>query len=67
MENFAATITHIRSNTLQRRHYELIAMIIAAMPDVERYVTAHHFADELTVTQRNFDRVTFLRACGVHS
>ena len=61
-----STVTNIRHDVLQRRHYELIAMIIAAMPDVERWFTAEHFADELERTHANFDRVTFLRACGVH-
>lgn len=57
-------VTSIRADIFQRRHYALIAMIIASMPDIERWFTAHHFANILADNPR-FDRVRFLRACGV--
>jgi hypothetical protein len=57
--------------TMQRRHYELIAEVIATAPFVsvrgplDRDTLAQHFADRLAQTNPKFDRARFLRACGV--
>lgn len=58
--------------TLQHRHYAVIAGIIATLnhtPRKDGYFTmregtADHFANELSANPR-FDRARFLRACGV--
>lgn len=53
-----------RSPTMQRRHYDYVAAIIAAIPcDVERHFTTEHFADHLARTNPDFDRARFVRAC----
>lgn len=59
-----SNVTDIHASVFERRHYERIAIIIANMPDIERWFTAYHFADMLADNPR-FDRTTFLRACGV--
>ena len=58
--------------SLEHRHFATIAAIIASMekiPNQEhgfidaREDVAEHFADKLAVTNPNFDRARFLRAC----
>lgn len=61
--------------TMQRRHFELIAEVIAERRTVEHnYADVVHdelnrirttFADRLASTNPNFNRERFLRACGV--
>jgi hypothetical protein len=47
----------------QRRHYEAIAAIIAAIPTrSERALTALWFSEQLAGTNPRFDRERFLRA-----
>lgn len=56
--------------TIQRRHYEAIARIIAEMDSsgdnhTVQVEVAKHFASELRYTNPNFNRDRFLKACGV--
>ena len=54
---------------MQRRHFELIASIIATLnpisPNANGYKEAliEHFADNLANTNKNFDRARFITAC----
>lgn len=51
--------------TLQRRHFETVANIIAGLDlsDAMRLKVAKGFADELADTNPNFDRDRFMVAC----
>jgi len=49
--------------TLQHRHYAVIAGIIHRMPADQRAQTATHFARELTATNPKFSRSRFMTAC----
>jgi hypothetical protein len=52
--------------TMQRRHFELIAEIIAKELDGEhREKAAYAFAYALPITNGNFDSQRFLKACKV--
>ena len=51
---------------LTRRHFCLIAQIIAALPH-DREAIAHEFAAKLGESNPRFDRERFLAACGVRS
>lgn len=51
---------------MTRKDFELIARTINAMPyGASRDMAAHAFANALTGTNSNFDRLRFLKACGV--
>jgi hypothetical protein len=51
---------------LERRHYKLIAAIIASLPDTaSKLLVAHHFGKLLASTNPNFDYDRFIAACGV--
>ena len=57
---------------MSRKDFELIARVLRAQrdhaTDAELWrldQTARAFADELSATNPRFDRVRFLRACGV--
>jgi hypothetical protein len=51
---------------LERRHYELIAAIIASLPDTaNKLVVAYHFGRQLVKSNPNFDHDRFIAACGV--
>lgn len=53
--------------TLEHRHFATIAAIIAGVLDDDQRVTmAYIFANNLPDTNPRFDRVRFLRACGVN-
>ena len=61
------TLAHQRTNgSMQRRHYELIAEIIAKELDGEhREKAAYAFAYALPITNGRFDSQRFLEACKV--
>lgn len=51
---------------MQRRHFELIAEVIAKELDGEVHrLCAQAFAQDLKATNAQFNRERFLRACGV--
>ena len=50
------------TTSMSRRHFELIAGTINALPDVERVLVAKLFADVLPSTNPNFDRQRFFEA-----
>jgi hypothetical protein len=54
--------------TLQQRHFELIAEMVATLATLawdDRAKVARHFAIRLRGTNENFDEPRFLEACGV--
>jgi hypothetical protein len=57
--------------SMQKRHFEYIAQIIANMPDhapslrTQKESTARAFADACAATNSKFDYAHFLRACGI--
>jgi len=61
--------------TMQRRHFELIAKMIASLDASAPYYgplsplgvrkVAYEFARTLAATNPNFNRARFLKACGV--
>lgn len=55
--------------TMQRRHFQMIADILAGMriymPTEYADRAAEYFADELRQTNPQFNRDKFLKACGV--
>jgi hypothetical protein len=61
------TVTN-RPPEMQRRHFELIAEIIAKELEGEhREKAAYAFAYILPITNRNFDPQRFLKACKVNA
>jgi len=52
---------------MTRRDFELIADTIRELPTTMRLRVALQFADNLRGTNPRFDRVRFLRACGVEA
>jgi hypothetical protein len=58
-----------RNYKMQKRHYQLIADIIRALPGIDssdaewRKKVAEHFADSLRKTNPLFSRERFLEAC----
>jgi hypothetical protein len=51
---------------LQRRHYKMIARVVASIKDpVSQREAAYAFVEELKYTNPNFDQDMFLTACGV--
>jgi hypothetical protein len=59
--------TSPKTIALTRKHYECIAEVINECPisNRNRITVAAHFANKLSVTNTNFDRAKFLKACGV--
>ena len=53
------------TNTMQRRHFEVIAGILktADIQETERQVLADMFAEGLGVYNTNFDKGRFVTAC----
>lgn len=66
------------NTSMQRRHYQLIAEIIAELPDDRgrlldmrtnrpanvREIVAKHFAEHLEMTSAHFKTERFMEACG---
>jgi hypothetical protein len=51
--------------TMQRRHFEFIASVIREMADkASGEVAAHEFARACAMTNPDFDKSRFLKACG---
>lgn len=50
---------------MSRKDYELIAAVIAAYPNREAKLVALRLADAFVLDNPRFDRVKFLKACGV--
>lgn len=58
------------NSTMEYRHFATVAAIIKDQPGPDakmRRQMATHFANGLACTNPRFDRIRFLRACGVVS
>lgn len=53
--------------TMTRQHFQLIADVIerAMLAPADKQHIAQRFATELAMTNHNFDRARFLKACDV--
>ena len=52
-------------DTMQHRHFAVVAGIIKDMPANQRQAVAEHFASGLRSANSKFNKARFLKACGI--